>query len=105
MSDTPPTQTLTVREMAIAKWILEVAERYFPEDDRKQLVGVATAGMILGAADENGLPVDTDSQTVRKFGLTIKQGCEAQGASRAEAAIATFAVALALVKKAAGHPE
>ncbi len=93
-----PPQFFSAREMALAEWIDNLAERYFPGDDRKQVVAVCTAAMVIAAADTAGNLPDADKKLVEKFAFAIKNGCEKRGGKRSEAAVACTAVALAKVK-------
>ena len=99
----PPQQVLTVREMALAKWIEDLVGRKFGDDDRVAYVGLCTAAMVLVAADKDGNLPEVDERTTRAFTLTIRDGCEKRGAKRAETAVACQAVAFAFAKRAAGE--
>ena len=101
MSDPVQVMTLTEREMSLAKWIERLVTHKFPDDDRVQITALCQTANVLAAADENGLP-ETDDAVIQRFGLGIKQGCEARGGKRFEAAVACIAVALAKVKEAGG---
>jgi len=101
MSDTPQFMTLTPREMAIAKWISDLSEKV-ATDDRHQIAMLAATSTLLATVDiEGNLPELTKEE--ERFTYTIKQGCEARGAKRAEAAVAALAVALAAVVKITGR--
>jgi len=92
--------TLTVREMALAKWIEQLSARV-ASDDRHQVAMLCGTAAFLSTADLEGqMPEPTKEE--QKFVLTIKQGCEARGGKRNEAAVACMAVALAQLKIATG---
>ncbi len=100
MSDPTEIQTLTPREMALAKWILQLSEKV-AEDDRHQAAMLCGTAAFLIAADEEGnMPEPTKPE--QRFVLTIKQGCEARGGKRSEAAFACLAAAMAVAKIAEG---
>jgi hypothetical protein len=100
MSETPQLQTLTEREMALAKWIESLSQRVAQDERHRVTMLFATANVLCVADAEGNVPEPTKEE--ERYVLTIKQGCEARGAKRAEAAVACTAVALAAVKMAAG---
>jgi hypothetical protein len=96
----PAQMTLSPREMALAKWI-EALSVKVAADDRHRITMLCGAANFLTVADAEG-EVPEPTKEEQRFMLTIKQGCEARGAKRIEAAVACLAVALASVKEAGG---
>jgi len=85
----------------LAKWIAGLSDRV-ASDDQHQVVMLSAAAVLLTTADAEGNIPELNKEEER-FILTVKQGCEARGAKRTEAAVACLAVYFTLVKAAAGY--
>jgi len=86
--------------MALARWISELSEKVAADDRHQVAMLCGTAAFLITANDQGEMPDPTKAE--QKFVLTIKQGCEARGGKRGEAAVACLATALAAVRKAQG---
>lgn len=100
MTETPQFMTLTEREMALAKWIERLSEKVATDERHRVTMLFATANYLSTVNDQGEIPEPTKDE--ERFVLSIKQGCEARGGKRAEAAVAATAVALAALKMAMG---
>ena len=103
MTDTAPIQTLTSREMALAQWIEAVSHRSTEDERHRVAMLCGTAAYLLTVNEQGEMPEPSKSE--QKFVLTIKQGCEARGGRRSEAAFACLAVAMAAAKAAIGREQ
>jgi len=101
VTEPPQVMTLTPREMALGVWIDNLSERV-AKDDRSKVHMLFATAELLAIADKFG-EVPKLTKEEERFLLTVKQGCEARGAKRGEAAAACIAVALLAVKQVMGE--
>lgn len=94
---------ITEREQALAKWIDQVSNDLTAGDDRKKVVYLCQAAMVLSASDDaNEVPVN--AQELRDFVGRISRGVKARGGKRSEAAVGACYAALASVVTATRGP-
>ncbi len=89
-------EPVTEREMALGKWILEVSNESSRGDDRKNVIYLCNAAMVLAASDD-ATDVPVNAGELKQFVDRIARGCKARGGNRSEAAIGASYAALATV--------
>ena len=94
-------EAASLRVQALGKWIAGLSERVATDDRHQVSMLLATAAGLSCVDSEGEMPKFTKEE--EKFPLTIKQGCDARGGTRAEAAEACVWAALAALKAAKGE--